>query len=127
MPEPISPAPTTATSRRSTITHLRIHEPACGEGYARPWSAHAVAAAPEAEDTDRVTGSNPYSFLFGPFVALLVVVGLALLLRWAFSSGGSLVARPVRPGTTDEYGLLVAIATPPTAEDGDLLRRTLEE
>src|SRR6478735_2382514 len=101
MPEPISPAPTTATSRRSAITHL--HDVAAARSLTWPaakampgaCSAHAVAAAPEAEDTDRVTGSNPYSFLFGPFVALLVVVGLALLLRWAFSSGGSLVARPV--------------------------------
>jgi len=74
-----------------------------------------------------VTGSNPYSFLFGPFVALLVVIGLIFLLRWAFARGGSLVERTPHPGTTDEYGLLVAIASPPTPEDGELLRRLLED
>jgi len=74
-----------------------------------------------------VTGTNPYGYLFGPFVALLVVIGLLFLLRWAFSRGGSLVERAPRTGPVDEYGLLVAIAAPPTAEDGELLRRLLED
>jgi hypothetical protein len=74
-----------------------------------------------------VTGSNPYSYLFGPFVALLVVVGLVFLLRWAFSRGGSLVERTPHAGPSDQYGLLVAVASPPTDEDGEMLRVMLEQ
>ena len=78
-------------------------------------------------DTGGVTGSNPYSFLFGPFVALVVVGVLALLLRWAFSRGGSLVERTPRAGTSDEYGLLVPVAAPEDYASGELLRRRLED
>ena len=71
--------------------------------------------------------AGQYAFLLGPFVALLVVGALSLILRWAFSRGHSVVARPGRPGAEDEYGLLVAIASPPTYIEGEMARRRLED
>jgi hypothetical protein len=67
------------------------------------------------------------SFLFEPLVAFLGVGVLALLLRWAFGRGGSLIARPPTPGSPDEYGLLVPVAAPRTDIDGELLVRKLED
>ncbi len=61
-----------------------------------------------------------------PVVALAVVGGLALLLRWTFGRGGSLVARSGRPGSEREYGLLVPVAAPRTMADGDELQQLLE-
>lgn len=51
---------------------------------------------------------------------------LVLLLRWAFSRGGSVVAGRPRSGAADEYGLLVAVASPDTFVDGEIVRRSLE-
>jgi len=68
-----------------------------------------------------------FSYLFGPLSAFLVVGLLVLLLRWAFSSGRSVVARRPRSGLPTDYGLLVSVATPPTYVEGELLRRTLEQ
>lgn len=67
------------------------------------------------------------SFVFEPLVAFAGVGILVLLLRWAFSRGGSLVARPPRPGTPDEYGLLVPIAAPKTESDGQAQLQALEQ
>jgi hypothetical protein len=67
-----------------------------------------------------------FSYAYGPIVALGVIVVLALLLRWAFSRGGSLVERPARSGTPEEYGLLLPVAVPPTFVEGEMLRRRLE-
>ena len=61
-----------------------------------------------------------------PALALAVVGCLALLLRWAFGRGGSVVTRPGRPGPPSDYGLLVAVAAPRTVEDGEALRQRLE-
>jgi hypothetical protein len=48
-------------------------------------------------------------------IALVMVGILVLLLRWAFGGRSrSLVERRARRGTEDEYGLLVAIASPGT-------------
>ena len=88
--------------------------------------ARAVAARPGAEQTGPVTGSNPYSYRFGPFVALVVVIALGLLLRWAFARGSSLVERTPMRGAADEYGLLVPVASPPDYASGELMRRRLE-
>jgi hypothetical protein len=67
------------------------------------------------------------SFLFGPAVAFLVVGLLALILRWAFARGGSVVARTPRAGAEDAYGLLVPVSRPATYVEGEIQRRTLED
>ncbi len=68
-----------------------------------------------------------YSFVFGPVIALGVVGVLALLLRWAFSPGHSLVERRPEVGSPEQYGLLVAIAEPPTFVEAEVLRRRLSD
>jgi hypothetical protein len=68
-----------------------------------------------------------YSYLFGPMIAFGLVGLFALLLRWAFGRGRSLVARPGRPGHADEYGLLVTVAAPPTFVEAELVRRRLQD
>jgi hypothetical protein len=66
-----------------------------------------------------------YSFAFGPLLALGVVGVLMLLLRWAFSSGKSVVERRPAIGSPGEYGLLVPVAEPPTFVEAELARRRL--
>jgi hypothetical protein len=68
-----------------------------------------------------------YSFAFGPLVAMAAVGVLALLLRWAFSSGHSLVERRPEVGSPEQYGLLVPIAEPPTFVEAEIVRRRLSE
>lgn len=70
---------------------------------------------------------NSYSFLFGPLLAFAGVGVLVLILRWAFRRGSSVVAAAPKPGTTDEYGLLVPVAAPGSYVEGEVLRRTLED
>lgn len=70
---------------------------------------------------------NSFSFAFGPIVAVILVGMFALILRWAFRRGSSVVAAPPRRGSTDEYGLLVAVASPATYIEGEILRRHLED
>lgn len=70
---------------------------------------------------------NAFSFAFGPLVAIVLVGVFALILRWAFRRGASVIAAPVRPGGAAEYGLLVAVAAPATYVEGEILRRRLEE
>lgn len=65
----------------------------------------------------------PDWFSFG--VTLAVLGLLILLLRWTFSRGHSLVARPPSPGRPDEYGLLVPVADPPTFAEAELLAAKL--
>jgi hypothetical protein len=67
----------------------------------------------------------PYAF--GPLVAFAVVGLLALVLRWAYRRGGSLVPPPPAQGRPDEYGLLVSIAAPQTATDAEAAIERLEE
>lgn len=76
-------------------------------------------------DTDGVASWGSYSFAFGPVLAFLAVGVLALLLRWAFSSGHSVVERRPRQGTEGEYGLLVPVAAPGTYIEGEMVRRKL--
>ena len=68
-----------------------------------------------------------YHSLFGLVVAFAAVAVLALLLRWAFSSGSSLVERRPHQGTATDYGLLEAVASPPTFVEAELQRRRLED
>ena len=67
-----------------------------------------------------------WSFLFGPTVALAILLVLMVLLKWTFSRGRSVVARPGRAGEPEDYGLLVPVASPPTMIEAEVLRRTLE-
>jgi len=50
---------------------------------------------------------------------------LILLLRWTYGTGKSLVARPPRTGTPEEYGLLVAVAAPADAAEAERLTALL--
>ncbi len=72
-------------------------------------------------------GWGSFSYAFGPIVALLVVGVLMLLLRWAFSSGHSLVERRPEVGSPEQYGLLVPVAEPPTFVEAELVRRRLSD
>ena len=83
-------------------------------------------AEPAGVEDDAGVG-NSFSYVFGPLVAFAGLGLLIVLLRWAFSRGGSLVAAPARPGRPDEYGLLVPVASPPTYMEGEMLRRRLED
>ncbi len=59
----------------------------------------------------------------------VAVVGvLALLLRWAYGGGKrSLVERRPSAGTTDDYGLMVSIASPGTFIEGEVARQRLAD
>jgi hypothetical protein len=73
-----------------------------------------------------VSAWTNYSYLFGPLTVAGVLGLLVLLLRWAFSSGHSLVEKTPRPGDPSQYGLLVDVAAPPTYIEGESARRKLE-
>jgi len=61
-------------------------------------------------------------------IAVLVVGVLALLLRWAYGGRGrSLVERQARQGTAQEYGLMVAVASPGTFIEGEVARQRLHD
>jgi len=70
---------------------------------------------------------NAFSYVFGPLTAFGGLALLILVLRWSTSSGGSLVQRPVRPGDAGDYGLLVPVAEPRTAAEGEAIRLRLEQ
>jgi hypothetical protein len=60
-------------------------------------------------------------------IALAMVGVLALLLRWAYGGRSrSLVERRARQGHEDEYGLLVAIASPGSFIEGEVARQQLQ-
>jgi hypothetical protein len=59
---------------------------------------------------------------FGGFFAVGI---LALILKWAFARGKSVVERTPRVGKEDEYGALVVIASPNTYIEGELMRLKL--
>lgn len=66
-----------------------------------------------------------YSSFYGPIVALGAVIVLVLLLRWTFGHGRSLVSRPPRQGSEDEYGLLVPVASPSSFVEAEMIRARL--
>jgi hypothetical protein len=101
-------------------THVRVH-----------WKEHGrllsrLAIRRSREDTAGVQWGS-YSFAFGPVVALAVVGVLALLLRWAFSHGHSLVERRPDVGSPEQYGLLVPVAEPPTFVEAEVMRQRLSD
>jgi hypothetical protein len=68
-----------------------------------------------------------YAILTGPVVAVLVVGVFVLILKWAYSSKPTtLLSAPTRPGAPDEYGLLVSVAAPDSAAEGEQIRDRLE-
>ncbi len=68
-----------------------------------------------------------FTLLVAPFMAILVVVVLALLLRWAFSHGTSVVAKPPTAGAEDDYGMLVIVAAPHTFIEAEVERSHLAD
>jgi len=56
------------------------------------------------------------------FAVMLVLIGL---LKWAFARGNSVVARPLRVGDDEEYGLLRVVARPGNHIEGEILRQKL--
>lgn len=68
-----------------------------------------------------------FSYAFGPLLAVAGVGLLVLILRWAYKPGGSLVQRPVRPSSVDNYGMLVPVAHPVNYAEGEMLRASLEQ
>lgn len=93
----------------------------------RPRLRRRVAHAARKVHAVPVPSGSTSSYVFAPVMAFAVLAVIILLLRWTFSTGHSLVAKSVKPGTEDAYGLLVAIASPTTYVEGEMLRRTLED
>ena len=85
------------------------------------------AAPPGGAHNGLVPAWSTYSFLFGPLVALVIMAVIVLLLRWAFSGGGSLVARDPRAGGSDEYGLMVPVAGAEDYVRAEMQRRLLAD
>jgi hypothetical protein len=67
------------------------------------------------------------TYVVGPLIIVLVIGALALVLRWAYRPGGSLIAKPSRSGKVTDYGLLVAVASPGSYVEGEISRQRLEE
>lgn len=55
----------------------------------------------------------------------LVVALLALILRWAFSNNKSLIEKPKKIGTEDQYGLLKVVHSPKNHIEGEMMRQKL--
>ncbi len=68
-----------------------------------------------------------FSYAFGPIVAVGLIAVFVLVLRWAFGGRSSVVASPAKPGTPDDYGMLVPIASPGSYAEGEIVRRGLED
>lgn len=66
-----------------------------------------------------------YSFVYGLLVAGLTLSVLAVLLRWTFSRGQSLVSRPIRSAAEGDYGLLVPVARFGNVVEAELIRSRL--
>jgi hypothetical protein len=67
-----------------------------------------------------------WAYVFSPLAALAVIGVLVLILRWAFSSGTSLVEHPPRQGHPNDYGLLNVVSAPGTYIEAEISRRQLE-
>ena len=69
-------------------------------------------------------GINNALFLssFGGFFAVGI---LALILKWAFARGKSVIERTPKIGGEDEYGSLVVVASPNNHIEGEILRLKL--
>lgn len=74
----------------------------------------------------RAVGTS-FSYAIGPLMAFAGLGLLIVLLRWTFRRGVSVVAAPPRHGATDDYGMLIPVATPPSYVEGEIWRRELED
>ena len=70
---------------------------------------------------------NAFSYVFGPLIGFGAIGVMALVLRWAFRRGGSLIERPITPSHPSDYGLLVSVASAHNYIDAEILRKTLED
>lgn len=62
---------------------------------------------------------------FQSLAGFAVMLVLIVLLKWAFARGNSVVARPLRAGNDEEYGLLRVVARPGNHIEGEMLRQKL--
>lgn len=85
----------------------------------------ALASVGRGSNNGTVPSWGSYSYAFGPVMAVVVLVALVIILRWAFSRGQSVVAPPAQPGPETEYGMLVSIAEPRTEEEAGVLQASL--
>lgn len=69
-------------------------------------------------------GTNNHLF-FMSLAGFPVVFFLILVLKWATTPGKSLVARRAIPGGEDDYGSLIAVASPSNHIEGEMLRQQL--
>jgi hypothetical protein len=69
-------------------------------------------------------GINNQLFLTS-LMGFLVVGIFILILKWAFSSGKSLIERPKKIGKKTDYGLLVEAAAPKNLVIGEMMRQHL--
>jgi hypothetical protein len=77
-------------------------------------------------ESSGMRGWQAYAYLWGPLLAFAAVGVLMLVLRWAHSPRhSSLVSRTPARGQPDEYGLLVPIAAPGSAPEGEVIRARL--
>jgi hypothetical protein len=72
-----------------------------------------------------VGGIAGVSYVAGPLIGFAVIGFLIVILRWAFGRGSSLIPGPARRGPPSDYGLLVEVAAPRTADDADRTARRL--
>ncbi|MCU0301382.1 MAG: hypothetical protein MUF35_07240 [Candidatus Nanopelagicales bacterium] len=72
-------------------------------------------------------GLGSYSFLVGPMIALVAIGALMLVSRWMTGQQGSLVERPARRGSAEEYGLMIPVASPRSVAESDQVRARLRE
>ena len=70
-------------------------------------------------------GGIDNGLFFKSLAGFAVVAVFILILRWAFTSGNSLIERPSKRGKSDEYGLFVPIASPKNHIEGEMLRQKL--
>ena len=70
-------------------------------------------------------GLGSYSFLVGPAIAAIAILGLLLVSRWMTGQRGSLIERPARAGNPEEYGLMIPVASPSTTAAADQVRAQL--
>lgn len=69
-------------------------------------------------------GINNQLFLTS-LMGFLVMAIFIIILRWAFSTGKSLISKPVNIGTKSDYGLLVEVAQPKNMVIAEMMRQHL--